>query len=143
MARTWLSTKTHRTGNGGSLTRQVGIPQSPVQIGTFDIRGVNRLTGRFRQSSKNVLFAPVNYDSLDFDHSSTLARLVTRGVIQVRINNHFWIPWPTGFACRSLRTQFVKQFTQDCAVMGQFVRDKQGLALAAVGQVRKHLAGVV
>lgn len=52
-----------------------------------------------------------------------------RSVIQIRINDPLRITRPAGFASRCLWNQFVKQFAQDCTVMGQVIRNNQGLAL--------------
>jgi len=133
----------HRTGHSRCLARQMGIPQPPVQIGTFDICGVDRLTGRLCQSRKNVLLAPIDHLTFDLDHLRTLARLMNRGVIQIRINDLLRIPGPPGFARRCWRVQFVKQLAQNRAVMGQFIRDKQGLALTAGGQIFQYPPSIV
>jgi len=90
----------HRTGNSWRLASQMGVPQPPVQIGTFDVRRVDCLAGRLRQSFENMLLAPVDNLAFHFDNLSTLARLMNRGVIQIRINELFWIAGPTWFARR-------------------------------------------
>jgi len=64
-------------------------------------------------------------------------------MIQIRINDPLWIPGSPRFACRCWRDQFVEQLAQDRAIKGQFIRDKQGLALTAGGQIFQHPSGII
>jgi hypothetical protein len=50
-----------------------------------------------------------------------LASLVKCSINQIRINDSFWIPGPSGFARWLWRNQLMKQFAQYRFVMGQFI----------------------
>jgi len=89
-----------------------------------------------------MLFGPVDYLAFNLDDLRTLSCLMNCGVIKIKINDPLWIPWPPRFACRWQRSQLVKQLAQNRAVMGQFIRDKQGLALTTVGQILQHLLSI-
>lgn len=85
----------------------------------------------------------MNHLTFDFDDFGSLARLMNRCVIQIRINDLRRISGAPGFARRRRRDQLAKQFTQDTAVMGQLIGYKQGLALNAGRQIFQHLPGIV
>ncbi len=121
----------------------MGVPQSPVQIGTFDIRSIDCLARRLLQSRTDLLLTTVDHFALDLDHPPILAGLMNRGIMQIIINDTLWAWGPPGLARRRRRNQFVKQLAKDRPVMGEFIRDKQGLALTAVSQILQNSPGIV
>lgn len=58
----------HRTGNRMRLAGKVGVPPPPVQIGTFNVGGIDLLAERTFQSLQDGLFAAVNHLLLDLDN---------------------------------------------------------------------------
>jgi len=72
----------------------------------------------------------VDHLTFNLDHLRTLAHLMNRGIIQIHINDSLWIPGPPRLlARRCWQDQFMKQLAQNRAVMGQFIRDKQGACI--------------
>jgi hypothetical protein len=87
----------------------MSFPEAPVQIGSLDVSSIDRAAGRISQSGANTLLAAMNHLAFDFNYTPTLAGFMNRSVIQIRINDLFWITWAVPFACRCHRNQFVKQ----------------------------------
>ena len=85
----------------------------------------------------------MNNFAFDFSHTPALSCFMNSGVVQISINNLLRTPRSSRLACRHHRDQRVKQLSQHGAIMGQFIRDKQGLVLAARSQVLQHLPGIV
>lgn len=116
----------------------MGVPKTPVQIGSLDESSIDLTAGRISQSSANTLLAAVNHLAFDFDHTPTLPSFMNRSVIQIRIYDPLRISGSAPLACRFRRDQLVKKLGKDRTVMGQLVGNKQGLTLKAAGQILKE-----
>ena len=99
----------YRSGSRRCLACKMGVPETPVQIGSLDVSSIDRAAGRIGQSGANTLLAAVNHFAFDFDYTPTLAGFMNRSVIQIRINDFLRITRAALFARRCHRDQFVKQ----------------------------------
>jgi len=103
----------HRSGSSRCFPCKMGVPKTPVQIGSLNVSSIDRATGLIGQSGANTLLGAVNHLAFDFDHTPTLTGFMNRGVIQIRIYDPLRITGPAPFACRCRQDQFVKQLGKD------------------------------
>lgn len=87
----------------------MGIPETPVQIGSLDVSSIDRGAGRISQSGDNTLLITVNHLAFDFDYTPTLTGFMNRSVIKIRIDDLLRSTWAAPFARWCRGNQFVKQ----------------------------------
>ena len=77
---------TKRSGEREGLTHQVRVPQSPVKVRSFGIRGVDGAAWRVLQPLLDSLLVAVNDVAFDLDDSPRDTGLTNRSIIQIFIH---------------------------------------------------------